>query len=247
MTAPDPGLSVVLPALNEAAGIERTLDALADAADRLTGVVGQVEVVVVDDGSTDATAALVAARARRDPRVHLVRHARNRGLGAAVRTGLAAARGRVVCYTDADLPFDLAELDEMVAQVLGGEVAVVSAYRSDRGGEGLRRWVYSYAYNLLVRSALGLRVRDVNFAGKVLRREALEAVALRSEGSFIDAELLAKVDRLGFAIAQVEVRYFPRSRGVSTLSSLGVVVGILREMRAIRPEIVALGRGGPRR
>jgi hypothetical protein len=101
--------------------------------------------------------------------------------------------------------------------------------------------VYSYAYNSLIHTALGLRVRDVNFAGKLIRREVLDAVTLHSEGSFIDVELLAKAQRRGFRIIQFGVDYFPRSRGVSTLSSAPVILKMLREMAAIVPEIRADG------
>ena len=90
--------------------------------------------------------------------------------------------------------------------------------------------MYSHVYNLLVRCTFGLRVRDVNFAAKLVRREVLDAIELHSEGSFIDVELLTRADRAGFHIVQFGVDYFPRSRGVSTLSSWPVILRILREM-----------------
>ena len=236
-------LSVVLPAWNEEDGILTTLDAVAESADALVaeGEVGAVEVVVVDDGSTDRTPEMLAARAAVDPRLVVVTHPRNRGLGAGVRSGLAAATGDVVLYTDADLPFDLVEVAKALRIMRQRDVAMVALYRHDRTGEGVRRFVFSYVYNLLVRTVLGVRVRDVNFAGKFLRRDLVDALELRSEGSFVDAELVARAERLGFGVAQFGVDYFPRSRGVSTLSSTPVVVGILSEMRSLLPEVRAVG------
>jgi len=84
---------------------------------------------------------------------------------------------------------------------------------------------------------LGLRLRDVNFAFKLVRRDVLQRVQLRSEGSFIDVELLARAQRLGFHTIQFGVDYFPRRRGVSTLSSPAVIVKILREMCMLSREL----------
>ncbi|MFM7068270.1 MAG: glycosyltransferase family 2 protein, partial [Actinomycetes bacterium] len=245
MTVPVGGLrlSYVVPAWNEADGITTTLDALANSASQLAadGVIATAEFVVVDDGSTDGTPELLAQRSVADARLTVVTHDRNRGLGAAIRSGLAAATGDVVVYTDADLPFDLAEVRTGLDTMQRTDADIVSLYRYSRSGEGARRYVFSLVYNALVRWGLGLRVRDVNFAGKLLRRAVLDAVDLHSEGSFIDAELLARAQRAGFRITQFGVNYFPRSRGVSTLSSTPVVLNILREFLRLRPAIRAAG------
>jgi hypothetical protein len=116
----------------------------------------------------------------------------------------------------------------------------VSAYRFDRTGEGLVRVVYSSLYNLLVRVLFGVRFRDVNFAFKVCRREIFERIQLRSEGSFIDAELIVSAKKLGMNVVQFGVDYFPRTRGVSTLSSPRVIAKILREAFALRRQLNAL-------
>jgi hypothetical protein len=126
------------------------------------------------------------------------------------------------------------------------DAGVVSAYRRDRAGEGPRRFVYSVVYNALTRLVLGLRVRDVNFAAKLLRRDVLDAIRLESNGSFVDAELLARAERAGFGIVQFAADYFPRSRGVSTLSTLTVIRKMLVEAWKITPEIRKQRAGGPR-
>ncbi len=238
MTTEKIGLSIVMPAFDEEAGITHAIRAALDAGDRLEARVGRTEVVVVDDGSRDATATIVAALAALEPRVVLVRHDRQRGLGAAVTSALDASRGALVCYTDADLPFDLSELDRALEILATGDADLVSAFRNNRHAEGWRRSVYSFVYNALVRAAFGLRVRDVNFAAKVLSREVVDILDLRSEGSFIDVELLARAHRHGFRIAQYGVDYRPREQGTSTLSSPSVIRDMLRELVQLRPGIV---------
>ncbi|MEY2463696.1 MAG: hypothetical protein QOH64_1834, partial [Acidimicrobiaceae bacterium] len=154
-----------------------------------------------------------------------------------VRTGLAEATGELVLYTDADMPFDLADLHKALRLMRIYDADIVSAYRFDRTGEGAKRALYSHAYNSLVKGLLRLRIRDVNFAFKVVRREVLEHIELQSEGSFIDVELLAKAQRRGFHIIQFGVDYFPRARGTSTLSSPAVIVKIVKELAAVLPSL----------
>ncbi len=235
-------LSVVLPCFNEsdgiAAAVATALEAARTAAD--AGDVTAWEIVVVDDGSIDDTAAILASLASQDPAVRVVTHPVNRGLGATIRSGLAATDGDVVLYTDADLPCDLVEdLAKALRLMRVYDADVVAAYRHDRTSEGPRRAIYSVVYNVFVRTAFGLRVRDVNFAFKLMRRRVVDAAALTSEGSFIDVEMLVQAHRAGFKTIQFGVDYFPRTRGISTLSSAGTVATILREMvtvgRRMRP------------
>jgi glycosyltransferase involved in cell wall biosynthesis len=109
--------------------------------------VAEWEIVLVDDASSDGTRALAEESARTDPRIHVLAHERNRGLGGTLRTGFAAARHPWVLYSDCDIPWDLAETGRLfrVAEVTGADF--VSAYRHDRTGEGAVRSVYSFLYN----------------------------------------------------------------------------------------------------
>jgi glycosyltransferase involved in cell wall biosynthesis len=232
-------LSLVVPMWNE----EDTLTPLVTAArstfdDLVTaGRLADYELVLVDDASTDATPRLLDDLATADPRVRAVHHEHNRGLGGAIRSGLAATTGDLVLYTDADLPFDLAETRRLLDAQRDTGADVVIGFRIDRWVAGYRRGMFTVGYNLLVRLALGLRMRDVNFACKMLRRSVLDRLDLHSEGSFIDAELLARVDRMGFRITEVGLDYHPRTAGASTLSSLHTIRGILGEMRRLTPQI----------
>jgi len=232
-------LTIFFPMWNEEALIEQTVSAAREAAEDLvvTGEIGRYEILIIDDASTDATPQLADELAAADGNVRVVHHPVNRKLGGSLKTGFAEARSELVLYTDADLPFDMAELAKAVRIMRLYDADIVSAYRFDRTGEGPRRFIYSYVYNLLVRYGFALRLRDVNFAFKLVRRRVLDNVQLKSEGSFIDVELLARANRLGFHTVQFGVDYFPRSRGVSTLSSGPVIVKILREMRGLYQEL----------
>ena len=239
MTAHFELLSMVFPAWNEQEMLDRTAAAAVDIGERLVGdgTIAGYEIVLVNDGSTDETAEIIDKLAVADEHVRPVHHPQNRGLGASIRTGFEAAAGDVVLYTDTDLPFDLLELHKALRLLRIYDADIVSMYRLDRTGEGPKRFVFSHIYNWLIRYALDLRVRDVNFAGKLIRRDVLEHLDLQSEGSFLDAELMAKAERLGFTIVQFGVDYFPRTRGESTLASGSVITGMLRDLFRWRHEL----------
>jgi glycosyltransferase involved in cell wall biosynthesis len=238
-SAPFRCLSIFYPMWNEEEYIERALVAGHRAGKLLiaSGDVGDYELIVVDDCSTDATGEIADRLAAEDPRVRVVHHDRNRKLGGAMKTGFAAATGDLILYTDADLPFDMAEVARAVRLMRDYDADIVSAYRFDRTGEGYTRRLYTIVYNVLVRSMFGVRARDINFAFKLCRAEIFDHVTLESEGSFIDAELVIRATRLGFELLQFGVDYFPRTRGESTLSSPGVIMTILREMWQLRGDL----------
>ncbi len=219
---------------NEEENIEHALRVATDA---LAQVTDGHEIIVVDDASTDRSPEILRGLAAADPRIRVIRHERNRKLGGTLRDGFAAARMELVLYMDADLPFDPREIGRAISAMDVTRADMIAAYRYDRTGEGLRRALYSYVYNGLVGVLFGWPHRDINFAFKLMRREILEAVELRSEGSLISAELITKTKNLGFTVQQIGLDYFPRSRGRSTLSSLGVIGKIFRELVVLYPEM----------
>jgi glycosyltransferase involved in cell wall biosynthesis len=232
-------LSIFFPMWNEELYIARAVNAARAVCLELVeaGQILDYELIVVDDASTDATPELADAMAAEDPHVRVLHHAQNRKLGGSLKSGFAAATGDVVLYTDADLPFEMAELVRALRVLHTYEVDMVSAYRLDRTGEGPRRAVYSFFYNGLVQLLFGTRVRDINFAFKLCRRRVLDQVTLKSEGSFIDAELVIRAQRSGFQVLKIGVDYFPRTRGVSTLSSFAVIKAMVLEMVHLRGEL----------
>ena len=205
-----------------------------------SGEIEDFEILIIDDASTDDTGKIADEMAAADRRLRVVHHPKNRKLGGALKTGYAEATGDLVLYSDADLPFDMDELVKACRVMRHYEADIVSAYRFDRTGEGYVRVVYSAIYNSLVRWLFGVRLRDINFAFKLTRRQVFDKVSLASEGSFIDAELIVRAMRHGYKVVQFGVDYFPRTRGVSTLSSPAVIVKLLREMFMLRRELRAI-------
>ncbi|MSQ92969.1 MAG: glycosyltransferase [Gemmataceae bacterium] len=218
-------LSLILPAYNEEAGIAQAV-AEADEALRRLGVT--YEIIVVDDGSSDRTSALVEEATCTQGCVRLVRHDVNRGYGAALRTGFAAARGQRIAFTDADCQFHLDDLALLLPLTEQNPIAV--GYRVDRQDSWLRKF-YSRGYNLLARCLLGTRVRDIDCALKVFRRDALAKILPDTAGFFVNTEMLTKARAHHLAVAEVAVRHRPRQRGESKVS-LG---DIPRTLNALLP------------
>lgn len=225
-------ISLVIPMYQEEENIEH---AISTAVDALRG--WDYEIVVVDDASTDRGPEIVRRLAERDGRIRVIRHDRNRKLGRSLRTGFAASSGDLVLYMDADLPFDPHEIPRGVRAMEVTRADMIAGYRIDRTMEGFRRAIYSLAYNGLIGVLFGWPHRDINFSFKLVRREVLDAIELRSEGSLIDAELVVKAKNLGFSVQQLGLDYFPRTRGRSHLAGIGVVVRILIELVRLYPEM----------
>lgn len=235
-------LSIFFPMWNEELYIHRAIRAAKEICEELVedGEIENYELIVVDDASTDLTGQYADELVAADPHIRVVHHPHNRKLGGSIKSGFAAATGDLVLYTDADLPFEMIELVRAIRVMRTYEADVVSAYRLDRTGEGPRRAIYSWVYNWLIQLTFGTRLRDINFAFKLCRRSVLDHVVLSSEGSFIDAELVIRAQKSGFSIVQIGVDYFPRTRGVSTLSSPAVIRKMIGEMSRLRGELKSL-------
>ena len=224
-------LTVVLPCHDEEdnvlAAIRNARAAASQAADRH-------EIVVVDDGSADATGRLASAAAADDPRVRVVVHEHNRGYGGALRSGIDAARCDWILLTDADLQFDLTELTRFLAPARTHDVVV--GYRLVRMDPLVRR-VNAYAWNHLVGRVFDLDVRDVDCAFKLIRRDLAQRLALTADGAMISTELLARARLAGASIAELGVHHRPRVAGRQSGAEPAVVLSAFRELRRIKAEL----------
>lgn len=228
------GLSFFFPALNEedsvAAIVEEALSVLPRFADDL-------EVTVVDDGSTDRTGAIADELATRDPRVRVIHHQARRGYGGAVRSGLVAATKPWVFFTDGDRQFALEDLALLVAESDGAEAVV--GFRKKRA-DPARRLFVAWVYNHLIRLLFGGSWRDVDCAFKLFRREVFERVPLarvRSNGAFFSPELLITLRRAGVRVRQVGVRHFPRTAGEPKGAPPKVIVLAIRDLLRLRARL----------
>ena len=228
-----PSISVFFPAWNEEDYVERAVTRAMDVLPKLTD---DFEIIVVNDASTDRTQEIAEGLAAKFPQVRVITHPVNLKLGGAMRTGLSASTKDIVVYSDIDLPWDLRELERALHLMEYLEADMICAFRFDRTSEGPKRIIYSFVYNMLIRSLFDINVKDVNFSFKVMHRRVLESLELKSLGSFIDAELVVKAIRKGFRVFQMGVDYFPRTRGVSTLASPSVILKMVRELARLYPE-----------
>jgi glycosyltransferase involved in cell wall biosynthesis len=225
-------VSCVLPARNEEEAIGTVVPAALDA---LAALTDESEVVVVDDGSTDRTGALLDALAAQEPRLRVIHFREPRGYGAALQAGFAASRLPVLMFTDSDGQFDLRDLGRLLPLLADADLVV--GFRVDRADPASRR-VLSRGYNALVRLLLGVRVRDMNCAFKAFHRRVLDLFPLESDGYAINAELVARADAAGLRVREVGVRHFPRIAGESKVGATNVP-GALRQLWTLRSLLTA--------
>lgn len=232
-------ISMVLPMFNERAYVLKTV---ALATRTLGAITDDYEIIIVDDASTDDCGGIADEMAEADPRIKVIHHKVNSKLGTTLRTGFANARKDIVVYSDMDLPFDLEEIKRAIRIMDLTGCDIVTAYRHDRTSEGALRTVYSAVYNVLIKLLFGVRIRDINFACKLIKRRVLDSVTLESKGSFIDAELIIKASRAGFRVSQFGIDYFSRVEGQSRLSGIRDILQILREMAYTRLSLWTKGK-----
>lgn len=223
-------LSIAMPAYNEAENVAAMLEDVINVA---SGITSDYEVIVVDDGSADATASEVSRFASHCPRVRLIRHGQNQGYGAAVFSGLTSATKDWVFFTDSDRQFVLEEIRLLLEQT--PEADLVVGYRAPRRDPALRL-LYGWGWNSLVSLLFGRVARDVDCAFKLMRHEVIETLAplVKSRGATFSAEWLVLARRLGFRIAEVPVTHRPRVAGKPTGARLHVVWRALRELARFR-------------
>jgi dolichyl-phosphate beta-glucosyltransferase len=205
-------LSIVIPAYNEERRLPSTLDTVLA---WLNGsAFADAEVLVVDDGSGDGTAALAEARSAADPRVRLLRNPGNRGKGYAVRHGMIEARGAWILFSDADLSAPIEELPKLLGAAQGKNAAVAIGSRAlDRTLIGVHqsRWreLSGIVFNLLMRLLTGLPFADTQCGFKLYRRDAARQVFERQrlDGFGFDVEDLFIAHRLGLAAVEVPVKW----------------------------------------
>ena len=237
-----PGLSAFFPAYNEQENVAAMVGRLRDV---LPAIADEYEIIIVNDGSTDRTAAIADELAAADAHVRVVHHAVNRGYGGALKSGLAASRLPYVFFTDGDGQFDVGEIRTLLPFVPAYDIVV--GYRMERAEGGLRR-VNAAAWNWLVRRLFHIPVRDVDCAFKLLDRRVLEIVQPEAEGAMISTELLARAVRAGFRVREVGVHHLPRTHGKPTGAHPLVVARAFYELfrlyRRIHASAAAPARAG---
>ena len=223
-----PSISAVLPAYNEEKVIA---DSVATMVATLEDLTDDYEVIVVNDGSRDATREIVEAISAQNPRVRCVSHDVNRGYGAALGTGFAAATKELIFLTDGDKQFDAHEVVDFLPHVKDAELVI--GYRSPRMDPFMRR-LNGWGWNLVVRLLFGYVARDVDCAFKLFRRSVLDTVHVESIGATFSAEFLIKARRSGCRIKELRATHFPRRAGRATGAKPSVILRAFRELIRLR-------------
>lgn len=219
----DKKLSLVLPAHNEADNIEAVVSRGFGVLPRL---VSEVEIIVVNDGSSDATGRIIDRLAAEHPNFKTVHHPTNRGYGGALTSGFDMASGDLIMFMDADRQFDIADITALVPYV--PHYDIVAGYRIRRQ-DPLYRKAYGKLFGIVVWILFGVRMRDVDCAFKIYRADLLKNLTLTAPGALINTEMLARSRRNGATVAQVGVRHYPRVAGQSSGGSPRVVFRAMGE------------------
>lgn len=220
-------LSVVLPAYNE---VDNLLAVAHRALAVLPELVSEFQIVVVDDGSRDGTAALADRLALEHPMISVVHHDRNRGYGAALTSGFDAATGDYIMFMDADQQFDIADLSYLTPLI--GRYDIVAGYRLERQ-DAAYRLAFAWIFQLAVRLLFGIKLRDIDCAFKVFRADLLRSMTLSSPGALINTEIMAKATRAGATWVEVGVNHYPRPAGEASGGSARVIFRAMRETLAL--------------
>ena len=224
-------VSVFFPCYNEEGNVRRTVENALGVLEKLNA---DFELIVVDDGSSDGTGRIADEMAGRDKRIKVVHHPHNLGYGAALRSGFAAATKELIFYTDGDGQFDMNEMPPLLPLMEQWDIA--SCYRLNRRDPLIRK-INAWAWTKLVGIVFGLRVRDVDCAFKLYKREIFDRIKLSSTGALIDAEILARAAGKGYRITQKGVHHYPRTAGVQTGAKPRVILRAFKELFKLHHQI----------
>jgi len=231
-------ISAFFPCYNDEATIATMVNVALAAIDEV-GAEG--ECVVINDGSPDGSAAVLADLAAVEPRLRVITHEVNRGYGGALLSGFGAATREWVFYTDGDAQYDPAELVAFV-RAATPDVDVVQGFKLGRS-DNVARKVVGRVYHRFVKLAFGLKIRDTDCDFRLIRRDLLERIALEHTSGVICVELVRKLQDAGARFVEVGVHHYPRLHGRSQFFKVSAVLRTLRDLAALWAALVVLRRG----
>lgn len=217
-------ISVFFPCYNEQDNIRQVTQRATEA---LKGTGADYEIILVNDGSRDDTGRIADKLAAGDGRIRVVHHQRNMGYGAALQSGFRAAKKEFVFFTDGDGQFDIGEMPAMLA--LMERYDIVCGYRLNRKDPIMRK-INGWLWTKLVCILFGMKVRDIDCAFKLFRREVFEHIKMESSGALISAEILARATRAGYKITETGVHHYPRTAGKQTGAKFRVILRAFKEL-----------------
>ncbi len=224
-------ISVFFPCYNEQDNITRVVEQALTVLEKLNA---DFEVIIVNDGSSDSTGQIAEEIAGQKDRVKVVHHRTNLGYGAALQSGFKAATKELVFYTDGDGQFDINEMPPLLR--LMEQYDIVSCYRLNRQ-DNLVRKINGWCWTKLVCLLFGMKIRDIDCAFKLYKREIFDNIKVVSTGALIDAEILARAVRKGYRVTQQGIHHYPRTAGAQTGANLRVILRAFKELLRLRSQI----------
>lgn len=225
-------LSIFMPAFNEEGNIATTI---IDARSAAKSVARDYEIIVVDDGSGDRTAEVVGELIKNDHNIRLVQHKKNKGYGAAVKTGLKACKKDWIFFTDSDGQFHYDELEKFVDS--RDKADLIIGYRKKRMDPFHRVFVAQVLLKIWNFALFGLTIRDIDCAYKLFKREVRDSVKLETESAITVTEFIIKAKSLGYKIIQLPVNHYPRKFGQQTGGNWRVIVKAAKESFILRQKM----------
>lgn len=229
-------ISVFFPCYNEEKNLTRTVNL---AVPVLQKIAKDWEIILINDGSTDQTLSRCQVLVKKyGPRLKIINHPRNRGYGAALKSGFYAARFPWIAFTDADGQFDFAEITNFLKIQRQTLADLVIGYYLHRQVPFYRRWG-SLLWQLAVWLLFGLKVRDIDCGFKLINKKVIDSIPpLEAErGPFISSELLIKAKKQGFKIVEIGVHHYPRITGQATGAKLNVILAGLGDLLKLKFKI----------
>jgi len=225
-------ITVFFPCHNEQDNVARTTE---QAVDVLSGIDADYEVIIVNDGSSDNTAQIADNLAAENSRIKVVHHTTNLGYGAALQSGFKAAGKELIFYTDGDGQFDINEMPPLLTLIK--QYDIVSCYRINRQDSCLRK-LNALAWTKLVCFLFKMKIRDIDCAFKLFKRQIFKDIDMKSTGALIDTEILARAIQKGYTVTQKGIHHYPRTAGRQTGANIAVIIRAFKELFELRKQIL---------
>lgn len=221
-------ISIVLPIYNEEGNISEVINRILRV---LPGVADTFEIIAVDDGSVDKTAAILKGIESSDSRIKVIRHCLNEGYGAALTSGFRKAKNEFILMMDSDRQFDISEVTKFIPYMQNYDFVI--GFRMNRS-DPLYRCILGGVFNFITRIFFGVNTKDINCGFKLFKASLLHKMVLFTKGALINAEILSQAQKNKVRVKEIEVQHYPRVYGKQTGAAPRVILNALLDIFLLR-------------
>jgi len=226
-----PNITIFFPVYNDEHTVRRVAEKSLDV---LSQVADHYEVIIINDGSPDRSGEVADEVAAENPKVKVIHHEVNKGYGAAVKTGLAAAQYEWICFTDGDDEYDVYELKKMIPLLAFYQLIITFRYKRLYSS---KRIFISKVYNWVFRMLYNTPYRDISTGFRVINKQLAESIEISSDSPFIGAEITLKSMLKGYPVGEVGIQTFPREFGQGASVKFKNIMRTIQDMFRIRREV----------